>query len=439
MTTVTRVCALTFFCALSAACDGTSITRDAGSTRGYLHGYVTSLVDSTAMAGASVSLVEAVPYRVVAGPVMTDVDGHYAFPDAPVGSWYIFLHTRNYFMFDTADPRVTVEPGKTVQRDIALVESELWDDNGDHFAGIVTDAETGEPIVGAYVSSTAFSVTNSFFGIPFNEAITDSLGYYRVQVSSWLVGAPGRIAHPLGVTKEGYAPFFDSDIPLLDPMTDSTYTVDVPLSRSDTRGVIRGRVRGPRGYLANIPVAFDYSTFPLTDILADASKKTHDPQPTSLLGASVRTDASGRFAIGHLAAGTYYVAVAFLPDDGYVQLITSIDLEHRVLIELEEGEERDIGTVDVVKAIRPIAPPNGAILTDHSPTLRWTSVPGATWYRLSAGSGHLLDFIRDMDVPAYMFDTELPPGTPIRWTVTAYDGTVRVATFEAVSTFYISR
>lgn len=422
-------------CFLAAGCGSDSSTRPTATT-GYLHGYIHSMTDSVVIANASVSLIEPIPYRVVAGPVGTDASGHYVLPDAPAGNWYLFVIEGNHFMFDPERARVSVEPGDSVLHNVDMLRSELWNDDGVHYEGTVTDATTGQPIAGAFVSAMAFGVRNSFDGVPISEAITDASGHYRIEATSWLIGGVFGVAHPFGVTKEGFAPYFVADVPVGDASADTVYTLNVALAPSQAHGAIRGRVRYLNSYMRNIPVALDYSTFPVDSILGVASKGD-GPRRTSLLGSAVRTDGAGRFSIGELEPGTYFIDVAFLPDDGF-SVLQAIDQERKILVELKEGQTLDVGTIQLGTTMQPIAPLNGEVVSDSSPLLRWSSVPGAEFYRLSAGSTHLLNFSREVTQPFYEFEFPLPPGTPVRWIVSAHHGQDTIASFETVATFSIS-
>jgi hypothetical protein len=372
--------------ALSAvsACDDSASVSTHDSESGDLHGQVYSMTDSSVIAGASVSLIDAIPYRVIAGPVSTDDTGHYVFTDAPPGDWYLFVNSGNHFMFNPASARVSIVPGRPVQRDIRMIRSDLWDDDA-KFAGVVTDARTGAPIAGAFVSSMMVEMGNSFLGVPVQEAITDTEGRYQIGASSWIIGvdlALG-VVNPIGATKEGYAPFFLLDADLPNTSADTTYIMNVALHPSVSRGVIKGRVRYRTTYLGGIAVGLDYSTLPVP---AGEQPKTNDARTTSLLGSAVRTDSQGRFEISDLAPGTYFVDVAFLPDDGF--MLSEVERD-RVVVELEIDERIDLGTLQIVKTLVPVYPLNGASIGERTLTLRWTSAPGADRYRLSAGTGQV--------------------------------------------------
>jgi hypothetical protein len=244
---------------------------------------------------------------------------------------------------------------------------------------------------------------------------------------------PG-VKHPFGVTKEGYKPHFVLDMPVASD--DTVYVANVALQKSAAHGAIRGRVRHLGRDLRNIPVGLDYSTLPIDSVLDNVAKKGETAHYTSLLGSAVRTDATGRFAIDDLAPGTYYVDVAFLPDDGYTMEPEAESRE--ILVEVGENETVDIGTVRVVKSISPLWPAPGATINDATPLLHWTSVPEADFYRISIGFSHILPFTYDVTDPSYQVPLGMRAGSRVRWSVTARKGGETLASFEAVSTFTIA-
>jgi hypothetical protein len=119
-------CALVGAVSLAVACDdGPSNPGGANSTTRSLSGHVTLLYEGLGVARAKVALVEAVPYRVVAGPVTTDTEGFYTFLNPPVGDWYLFVFSDSAFVFDVADARVTIPWNSSVTHDVELIRSEL--------------------------------------------------------------------------------------------------------------------------------------------------------------------------------------------------------------------------------------------------------------------------------------------------------------------------
>lgn len=403
-----------------------------------LSGRVYSQFDSLAVEGAKVALIEGVPYRVIAGPTTTDASGHFEFSNPPAGDWYLFVFTGSMLMLDPADARVSIRSGERISRDIAMIPSELWDGGPPLVVGVVTDADTGEPISGAYVSGFGGSVFHNFEGIMIDaEDITDETGNYSVSAIRLFLGGASGVINPLGVSKEGYAPFYIMDVPMSDP-PDSLNVLDVALERAKAEATIQGRVVLGNIPLRDVPVAIDYMGIPLDSLMANsAEKRGSDPQRVPLLGMATRTNRYGRFEIEGVPPGTYFIDAAYFSDDGYVSVY-----DESGILQIRDDEIVDVGDIAVIPAILPVSPVNQEVVTDPSPLFVWQPIPGADRYRLRAGLGHFLDFERDIvGATSYQLEEELPAGTRVRWTVSAYRTATpydeEIASFEAASTFTI--
>jgi hypothetical protein len=422
------------------ACDDdpTGTGGSGGYTHTSLSGQVTIASESVPVAGAKVALVEPLPYRVVDGPVTSDAQGRFQFENPPVGDWFLFVFGDSVLMFNTGDARVSVRRGQRIEHNIEMIRSALWGTSWRRIVGRVTDAQTGDPVEGAYVSGLFPNVWPNFVGISIDsEDITDADGRYEVAPVQWFTGSS--IFYPLGVARDGYAPFHVMDLPL-DADPDSLYVLDVALERAGDGATVRGRVVDPAGKpLANLPVALDYSGIPIDTLLGNGPVKgDDDPGNVPLLGSTARTHPDGTFEIRDLIPGTYWLDAAFLPDDGYVG-----GWDDSALFEIAGTEVLDLGDVYVLPALLPLAPANGATVSDSRPVLRWEAVPGADRYELHAGPGHYLNFERDITgVTEFEFDFDLPPGTRFRWTIQAFRTATPfdevVAQFEAVQAFTVA-
>jgi hypothetical protein len=373
-------------------------------------GQLTVTGNSAPVVGARVAMVNPLPYRVVAGPVISDDTGHFEFKNPPLGDWYLFVFSDSLLMFDTDDARVTVRRGQRIKHDIAMIKSDLWGNNPQRVVGTVTDAQTGAPIEGAFVSGFAFAVWHSFVGISIDvEDVTDADGRYSVVPAS-VFGNPG--SAQLGISREGYQPFYMLDVPVpMDP--DSLLVLDIALERLDGGASARGRILDPNGHpVAGLPVALDYSTIPVN--LPPAKGET-DPQRVPLLGKTVRTNAQGFFEFTELSPGTYYVDAGFLPDDGFV------GGGDDPLFEITDEGIVGVGDLHVIPAMAPLSPANGSTVTDPRPILRWQAVAGTDHYQVSTGAGHFLSSIANVSgTTQYQFPEDLEPGTHMRWIVSAY-------------------
>ena len=411
-----------------------------GSPHTSLSGHLTVVYDSVAVVGARVALVAAFPYRVVDGPVTTDTDGFFRFDNPPAGDWYLFVFADSVFMFDTDNARVSVRRGAHIARDIEMVRSELWGKTGRLITGRVTDARTGRPIAGAYVSGWMGSVYHNFVGITIDvETLTDADGRYAVAPINIFLYPPSRVSHPLGVSKEGYAPFYTMSVPVPeDP--DSIYVLDVALERLGGGATARGRIVDTNGRaLANLPVALDFVGIPLDSLFGGAIPAGGDDgSNVPLLGATLRTDSKGFFVFRDLTPGTYFVDAGFLPDDGYVG-----GWDEAGVFEVTGPSAIDLGDIYVLPALVPLSPANGAVVHDPRPVVRWKAIPGANRYQLSAGGGHFLEYTRDIvGATELRFDANISAGTHVRWIVRAYRTASPydevIAEFEAVQLFIVA-
>lgn len=425
---------------LFPACDDDS-TQPGGSggTRASadLSGQVTIAYEDIPLAGARVVLVRPLPYDVVAGPVLTGSDGRYAFQEAPAGDWFVFVFGDSVLMLDTDDARVTVGGFGHAIHDITMIRSDLWGTGTHRLQGRVTDALTGDPIQGAYVSALFGIVYHSFVGIETGyEDVTDADGRYSLEAIA-LIGGNFTVLYPVAASAEGYAPFGMENVPLpMDP--DSVYTLDIQLQRLQGTASVHGTVTDTSGRpLADVPVALDFTAIPLDTLhAASPGKGADEPRRVPLLGKTVRSDARGQFEIRGLTPGTYFVDAGFLPDDGWVSAYSE-----RVF-EVAGVEKIELGRVVVLPAIRPLSPANGAVIHDTQPVLRWKAVPGTDWYRVSVGTGHALGDLANTTEPQAQFPYQIEPGAHIRWIVTAYRASGNygdpIAEFEAVQMFTVT-
>jgi hypothetical protein len=421
---------------LAAACDDNP--AQPGGSHATLSGHVSMRDDSVVVSGATVALIAGIPYRVVAGPVTTGADGFYQFKNAPAGDWNLFVFADGRILADPAQGRVTITRASRITRDITMIPSDLWGGGNRFIVGRVTDQATGKPVAGAFVSSFLLSVWHDFAGVMIDaEDMTDADGRYRIAPVDLNLDPGGlRIVHPLGVSRDGYAPFYMMDVPLAD--TDTLYTLDITLVRAGSGGTLQGRIVDANGPVANLPVALDFVGIPFDSLFTpNVIKGRDDPRNVPLLGKAVRTDTEGRFEIKNLSPGTYFIDPAFLPDDGYV---TGYD--EAGIVELQGNEVIDTGDIGVLPALLPVSPANGAVVAGPRPTLRWQTVAGADGYELFTGAGHVLDFERNIiGANEYTFDADLAVGTPVRWiirayrTVPPYDETI--AEFETIQTFTV--
>ena len=396
----------------------------------FVEGTAWSLVDSMPLAGARAALVQGIPYEIVAGPVDTDDDGHFEFHNPPIGDYYLFLFTPDHLMQDAWDAQVHIEEGDTLSLDIAMIPSGLWDGDGARAQGIVSDADTGEPIAGAYVSSINGILFNPFMGIPLSaECVTDSTGYYSVELFTIVDENNYLIGTYVSASKEGYLPVSH----FLGLIPQDTVPLDIVLARDTATGTIRGRVVVRGGPVSGVPVGIDCVEAPP---VAAGKDNGDGPQLVPLLGKSTVSGVDGWFRITGLSAGSYTIECAFLPDDGYAIVAGSYGYPI-----LSEGQTVNLGDMEVAVAIRPIYPEPGSVIQETLPEFRWEAHPRADFYRLWASVGHLMNSYTT-NTNHWTSSFPIPPGTSIRWIVTAYEGTenygIELSSFETTVSFSVS-
>lgn len=419
---------------LAISCDDSSPTSGGSEplfepVHQYVEGTAWSLVDSMPLAGATAALVEGIPYRVVAGPVTTDARGHFEFHDPPTGDFYLFLFTGDHLMHDGNGADISVDEGDSVTIDVAMIPSALWNGEGPRAEGTVTDRATGKPVVGAFVSSLGFALHNPFMGIPLSaEGLTDSAGHYSVVLFNMTNPDGSLLGQQLGVSKEGYAPFYKLGFGVL--RGDTIVTLDIALGPPVSSGTIRGRVVIDGRPATNVPVGIDFVGLP------PSQARSEQPEFVPLLGKSTTSGPDGRFEITGLGAGSYTIQCAFLPDDAYVWLESSYQYP-----ELSEGESLDLGDMEIAMAIEPLYPEPSSTVADPQPILRWKAHPGADYYRIYAGAGHFLntDIVTGNN---WQIPVALLPGTRIRWTVTAFKEAepwdIELSSFDTPISFEVS-
>jgi hypothetical protein len=126
---------------------------------------------------------------------------------------------------------------------------------------------------------------------------------------------------------------------------------------------------------------------------------------------TARTGADGRFLVAGLGEGVYLVNVAYEDRDGYSPVGTATSLT----IAVPDQSTAELGSVLVVRTIRPLSPPPAPALPDTMRTLVWTAVAAADSYGVWVDGVYL----RATAQPHANL-TEPPAPGPHSWQIVAY-------------------
>lgn len=429
-------------------------------TPGSVQGTVTEIGSGTPVPDAGILLVTANSVSPFSHVTRTDAQGRYLIEDVPAGDYGVFLYHERLTRFDRTAPLVHVGAGAIATFDMRLIEWGFSPAVRYWIRGVVVDAVTKQPLSGALVEPTTFALSGidieglfGGFAIPYWGA-TDNEGHFSILDNVYSdPGGENVGLEPITVVHEGYEPFtlvgpgeggmFGPPIPL---PKDSVLTVTISLRPFSAvpNGALRGRVLNvvSNAVVPNLLVGLS--------ILAAADPDTfyaRGPSLVPLPGKVARTGPDGGFTIGGLAAGTYVVTPAYLEGDGYVAGGGWYSLP--VITVAEADTAVDAGDVPVVNAVRPLAPPLGAEITELNPELRWEPFPpGEAYtvldYELQVGTGFLLDVVADhLPEPRWQGST-FEPGDHVRWSVRARlavgspPDTIRLFIFEGIPTFLVS-
>lgn len=424
--------------ALIAGCDDDDPTQlETGAS---ISGHVRDLAGNP-VTDAALLLVDAGTLAPVGAPILPSETGRYSFVDLDAGVYAIFLYHDSAVVFTGTASRIELEKDQALTHDFGLVASGLWGPTDHTIAGVVRDAVTLEPVVGAYVGDIWSGIGGEYAfgelgGISLPEwGVTDADGRFEVGLNT-MINESNQVvgSMPLTITASGYLPVTlvgeDSEVvitpdgtwsgsPLPSPAEgDSVLNVEVMLTpRSAAQPTELGALSGRLVYLGN-PVA---GVQVAATLLASAEVDTvATPEKVIIPDLIATSDAEGHFTINGLAPGVYSLAPGFPADDdweGVNRFLTD------PIYEVDANTTTAAGDVELIHTVHPVWPIDGATVPGSMPILQWEAVPGATHYQVQmAVNGYLLDILVDRtEVDSYqMLPAEaIPSGMCARWMVIA--------------------
>ncbi|MBP1688069.1 MAG: Carboxypeptidase regulatory-like domain [Deltaproteobacteria bacterium] len=425
-------------------------------TTGAVEGVVSDLLGN-GLEGVTVVLVDPTTLATASPLGRTDAAGHYRIDGMTAGDYAVFLYGFRCMLVSTfarMSPLVRVEAGSTTIRHESLVGGCIWF-HDTYISGTVTDAVTGVPLVGAYVSNVLAATIDryAFEGITvYSWGVTDANGQFSIVAEQGFDDSFTTIGIlPISITKLGYEPVtlvgrgsgkFVSGPALPAPIPPDTALVVAvalhPLSAGAPTGALSGRVNTPNGPIAGIHVVLSLAGIADPDTIATAAKACPGQPGIEVLvpGKSAVTDDSGRFLISNLHPGMYVVHAAIIASDGFVG-------DPQGLIAVVPSDTVDAGDVRVVTALTRIAPTAGSSPPTTEPILlQWSPPPigvQVTRYRVQFGvNSYFLENALSTDQSSVSIGA-LPANTAVRWYVEAFHVTgtdsVRVGAFEEIASF----
>lgn len=376
---------------LAAACGDDATGPDAGTSA--LEGTVTSLATGEPLGGIAVLLLDdRMDVVVVTG---SDGDGHFGFTALPAGSYLVYPFDEDLLVVPWHDARVQVRAGATATADLVMAPSDRADPYTWRIAGRITDAASGEPVAGAWVMPIGYGEAgNSARYLLDNTglvaAVSDADGRYSMPawpVRDWWPDGDVIGIGPVSCAATGYRPrTFVGSGPsvahephlqggLLPAPADSVLVLDIQLVRipagglpAELTGTVRGRVVHQGAPRAGVMVTTTLTTLAAPDtVLA--------PDKVAVPGGSVASGADGTFAIP-LEPGHYALRAGLLPDDGWCRD------GGPGMIEILAGQILEVGDVTVGRAVMPVSPARGDVVSYPVAMLAWTSISGAERYEV---------------------------------------------------------
>jgi hypothetical protein len=200
---------------------------------------------------------------------------------------------------------------------------------------------------------------------------------------------------------------------------------------AEQTGTVRGRVVHQGAPRAGVMVTTTLTTLAAPDTV-------HAPDKVAVPGGSVASGADGTFAI-RLEPGHYALRAGLLPDDGWCRD------GGPGMIEILAGQTLEVGDVTVGRAVMPVSPARGDVVSYPLAMLAWTSVPGAERYEVELYAAGLPVFAATVTDTFLALDQGIYPSSgavDYSWKVYAGrmvepPGFTRIAWFEVPQAFRV--
>ena len=335
------------------------------------------------VAGVKVAVMAAAGV-LVAGPVVSDQYGVCRFEGLPHGVYRLLV-------FGGADFEVVTLPdvwdfrgegavwrGDSTSEPLQIQVAALATPGGlPRIAGQVVDADTGQPLAGAFLSTTPYP--SGFLGqTTVQDDVTGAEGRFTVHDIAFAQDPlTGRLiqVQPLYVACRGYLPRTWVHTPGAgdDDLDIGGVTISLQAAGQEGTGSLGGTLVREGLPVAGVAVALGGAV---------------DPQKgaAGLPGFTAVSDSAGAFNIAGLPSGSYRVWPGYLPGDGVV--FPDQVGNHSWLV--AEGQATDTGELILWHEVELLEPVRGAVLPATGwPELSWRAVPGATSYDVFLDRGAL--------------------------------------------------
>lgn len=355
---------------LSACGDGTTPPpTDGEAPADTLRVLVVDRDSSAPRAGIKLVLMDP-DNRIAAGPAATGQDGEVVFElDPPPALAHLIAFTGDHHLVNEMPPPLAwPHPGSPTAT--ITVGTRVQPGTLPRLAGMVTDAATGEPLAGVFVSLSPY--LGGYLGrTDPSDDVTLTDGLFRVSNIPFAADPfSGNLSQimPLILNREGYLPA--TYVHPMRPGDDNLDITDIVVALEPDlggTGALAGVVMFGREPVADLPIGLGS--------LGSEGGKAAVGQP----GRTATTDHDGRFVFEDLPSGGYLLQPGYRPDDGWLMPNQPAARLYTVV-----GEQTTVAdTLQVVRAITPLEPLGHQATTPDR--FAWQAVAEADSYTVYLG------------------------------------------------------